>query len=348
MTFASHDSLPRVSQTTGDITSSSGPDCRVFSSLEELFPAASVHNNAEGTYLEIPRLGIIPPNPLPPFETNRRRLQRMLELVRGVGPRTALTCRRRGTRTLNQLIMNRPRFAAAARHVKVSLDSGDYFQLQTLKGLRDIDFIHCFHLKDLLFLDVETLGLRNEPIFLIGIGHFSQETPGCFEVHQWFARDIGEEVAILRQFIDLAHNFKCLVSFNGKTFDLNVLRARAIYYFNDDFYKLASPDLVTGTYSGFHHIDLFHESRHVWKDAEIENFRLGTIESQLLGITRGEGRDLPSAEVPHVYQRFLDDPIDTSNIFRVIEHNYSDVLSLAILLGKILQVLLAKSKGAPS
>ncbi len=336
-----------ASQGIGVTENQPEPESHVFSSLEELFPVAVERANGEGTCLEIPRADIIPPGTIPRFETNRRRLQRMIELVRGVGPRTALACRQRGTRTLEQLIMNRPRYASTARQVKSSLDSGDYFQLQCVKALRDIDFIHCFYLEDLLFLDVETLGLRDKPIFLTGIGHFSPDTNGRFQVRQWFARDIGEEVAILRQFIDTARNFKCLVSFNGKTFDLNILRARAIYYFNDDFYKPASPIQGTGAFSGFHHIDLFHESRHVWKDAGIDNFRLGTIESQLLGITRGEGRDIPSAEVPHVYQRFLDDPIDTSNIFRVIEHNYFDVLSLAILLGKILHVLLAKNKGAP-
>ncbi len=322
------------------------PGSHAFYSLEELFPVAVERANGEGTCLEIPRSEIIPSGTIPRFETNRRRLQRMIELVRGIGPHTASVCRQRGTRTLGQLIMNRPRYAAAARQVKSSLDSEDYFQLQCVKALRDIDFIHCFHLEDLLFLDVETLGLRDEPIFLTGIGHFSPDTLGHFQVRQWFARDIGEEAAIMRQFIDTARNFKCLVSFNGKTFDLNVLRSRAIYYFNNDFFTPACPDPVSRQYTGFHHIDLFHESRHVWKDADIENFRLGTIESQLLGITRGEGRDIASAEVPRVYQRFLDDPVDTSNIFRVIEHNYFDVLALATLLGKILQVLLAKNKGA--
>ncbi len=320
----------------------------VFSSLEELFPVAVERTNAEGTCLEISRLENIPYGTIPRFENNRRRLQRMIELVRGVGPRTALICRQRGTRTLGELIMNRPRFAPAARQIKLSLDSGDYFHLQGVKALRDIDFIHCFHLEDLLFLDVETLGLRDEPIFLIGIGHFSPDHSNNFQVRQWFARDIGEEVVIMRQFIDTARCFKCLVSFNGKTFDLNVLRARAIYYFIDDFYKPSLPDPSSGQYSGFHHIDLFHESRHVWRNADIENFRLGTIESQLLGITRGKGRDILSSEVPRVYRRFLDDPVDTSNIFRVIEHNYFDVLSLVTLLGKVLQELLAAGKGVPS
>jgi uncharacterized protein YprB with RNaseH-like and TPR domain len=329
-------------------TPEKSPDlgCRVFSSLEELFPVAIERANAEGTCLEIPRSEIIPLGTIPLFANNRRRLERMIELVRGIGPRTALVCRQRGTRTLAQLIMNRPRFAAAARQVKRSLDSGDYFQLQSVKALRDIDFIHCFRLEDLLFLDVETLGLGNEPIFLIGVGHFSAATQSSFQVYQWFARDIGEEVAIMRQFLNHAQNFKCLISFNGKTFDLNVLRARAIYYFNDDFYTPAFSDQNIGRFAGFHHIDLFHESRHVWKNADIDNFCLGTIESHLLGITRGEGRDISSAEVPRVYRRFLDDPVDTSNIFRVIEHNYFDVLSLANLLGKVLQVLLATSKGA--
>ncbi len=337
-----------ISPGNGTPGNSSNLGCHAFSTLEELFPAAVERSNAEGTCLEIPRSESIPVGTISEFDPNRRRLQRMIELVRGIGPRTALVCRQRGTRTLAQLIMNRPRYAPAARQVKQSLDSGDYFQLQRIKALRDIDFIHCFHLEDLLFLDVETLGLRNEPIFLIGVGNFSPDAPQELHVRQLFARDIGEEVAILRQFIDLARNIKCLVSFNGKTFDLNVLRARAIYYFNDDFYKPASPDQASGTYSGFHHIDLFHESRHVWKEADIENFRLGTIESQLLGITRGEGRDIPSAEVPRVYQRFLDDPVDTSNIYRVIEHNFFDVLSLATLLGKILHVLLAKNKEVPA
>ncbi|OLS15346.1 MAG: exonuclease-like protein [Promethearchaeota archaeon CR_4] len=347
MTYSDRDSIDGISQGVGVPDNTSDLGFHTFSSIEELFPTAVERTNSEGTYLEIPRFELIPQDTIPVFESNRFRLQRMIELVRGVGPHTAVNCRKRGTRTLTQLIMNRPRFATAARQVKRSLDSGDFFQLQSVRLLRDIDFIHCFRLEDLLFLDVETLGLRDEPIFLIGVAHFSPSNQGSFQVRQWFARDIGEEVAIMRQFLDLARQFKCLVSFNGKSFDLNVLRARAIYYFTNDFFTPAFLEQGSSQFAGFHHIDLFHESRHVWKNSDIENFRLDTIESQLLGITRGTEQDLPSAEVPRVYRRFLNDPVDTTDIYRVIEHNYFDVRSLVTLLGKVLQALLATSKGTP-
>ncbi|HMF34549.1 MAG TPA: ribonuclease H-like domain-containing protein [Candidatus Lokiarchaeia archaeon] len=333
MTFSDHAAPPDFS--AGEEFGEKS-ECQVFPSLEELYPDAVERENEEGTFLEIPRSTTIPPEIIPPFSKNRRRLYRKLELVQGIGPRTAQICRQRGTSTIAQLIYNRPRYAPAAREVKWSLDAGDYVQLATIKSLKDIDFIHCFKLSEVLFFDIENLGFHNQPLFMIATGWFSDIPSGQFSIRQWFARDIGEEAAILREFLDDLPNYKCIVSYNGKTFDLNVLRARSIYYFDDEFCsRLASapggPENV-----GVHHIDLFHASRRLWKGENFEDFRLATLESNLLDIKRDETKDIRSAEVPRVYRHFLEDPSDTADIYKVIEHNYHDVITLAFLLGKVL------------
>ena len=79
-------------------------------------------------------------------------------------------------------------------------------------------------MEDGLFLDTETTGLAGGTgtfPFLIGLGWFEN---GSFVTCQLFARDFSEEPAMLAYLCELASEKRFLVTFNGKAYDLNLLR----------------------------------------------------------------------------------------------------------------------------
>jgi uncharacterized protein YprB with RNaseH-like and TPR domain len=79
-----------------------------------------------------------------------------------------------------------------------------------------------------LFLDTETTGLSGGTgtvAFLIGLGWFEG---AAFITKQLFARDYGEEKATLAYLQSLAREKRFLITFNGKSFDANLLVTRFI------------------------------------------------------------------------------------------------------------------------
>jgi hypothetical protein len=65
---------------------------------------------------------------------------------------------------------------------------------------------------DLLFLDIETCGLANAPLFLIGT---LECRDGQLLARQHFARDYSEESAVISLFLQEAREKQVRVSFNG-------------------------------------------------------------------------------------------------------------------------------------
>ncbi|MHB8108712.1 MAG: ribonuclease H-like domain-containing protein [Syntrophorhabdaceae bacterium] len=171
-------------------------------------------------------------------------------------------------------------------------------------------------IQDGLFLDTETTGLSGGTgtfPFLIGLGWFEEDS---FITCQLFARDFSEEGAVLRYLSELASEKEFLVTFNGKAYDINLLATRFILNRSHD--RLA----------GMSHIDLLHPSRRIFAH-RLENARLSTIESHILGVRR-EG-DVPGFEIP---QRYFDWLRQNDGIFLkdVFEHNRLDIISMASLL----------------
>lgn len=169
---------------------------------------------------------------------------------------------------------------------------------------------------DGLFLDTETTGLSGGTgtfPFLIGLGWFENDS---FVTCQLLSRDFSEEVAALRYLSELASGRQFLVTFNGKAYDINLLATRFILNRSHD--RLA----------GMPHIDLLHPSRRIFAH-RLENTRLSTIESQILGVRR-EG-DVPGFEIP---QRYFDWLRQRDGMFLkdVFEHNRMDIISMASLL----------------
>ena len=172
-----------------------------------------------------------------------------------------------------------------------------------------------FDLRRAVFLDTETTGLAGgtgTAAFLIGVGWVEGDR---FVVRQYFMRDYHEEAALLHALAEELARFDCLVTFNGKMFDVPLLDAR--FRLNRGRFPL----------SGARHLDLLHPARRLWK-ARLESCRLQSLEAGLMGLRRHG--DIPGEEIPQVYFDWVRRR-DARMLAKVFEHNRQDIVSLAAL-----------------
>jgi len=169
-----------------------------------------------------------------------------------------------------------------------------------------------------LFVDTETTGLAGGSgtiPFLVGMGWFEGER---FVVTQHLVREPGSESPVLERLAARVEASESLVSFNGKTFDLPLLRARYVLA------RMPAPPERP-------HLDLLHVARRIYK-ARVEQCRLGVLERDVLGFARED--DVASADVPALYQRFLRDGV-IGPMRAVARHNVWDIAALAALVGEL-------------
>lgn len=172
---------------------------------------------------------------------------------------------------------------------------------------------------DVLIIDVESTGLGSTPLFLIGILEWDTTYGNDgIVVRQYLARNYAEEAAVIASFFRKMENRKLLVSFNGKSFDIPFIKARA------SVNRIAVPAVP-------HHFDLLHESRRIWKNT-LPNCKLQTLELHICG--RGRYGDIPGAQIPEAYHSY----VRTSNAVELVEilkHNMLDMVTLAELMVKL-------------
>ncbi|RKX98510.1 MAG: hypothetical protein DRZ90_02645 [Spirochaetes bacterium] len=165
----------------------------------------------------------------------------------------------------------------------------------------------------MVFYDLETTGLSGGAgniAFLIGLG-FSQ--PEGFVVIQLFLSDYPGEPALLARYSELIRDNLPQLSYNGRSFDSQVLKTRFLL-------NRMSPFLPP-------QIDLLYPSRRLWKGI-LPNLSLGTLEREVLGFFRVD--DLPGREAPDAWFEWLKG--DEERIAGVFKHNADDIVSLARLL----------------
>ena len=167
---------------------------------------------------------------------------------------------------------------------------------------------------DAILVDIETTGLLSSPLFLIGLLVMTHE----LEVHQYFARNYAEEAAVIQLFLKACRGKKLLISFNGRTFDLPYIRARAA---------------ATGVPFDVElvHLDLLHVGRRIWGD-RLPDCRLQTIERHICGRTRTG--DIPGAFIPEAYHEYVRSG-NAAQMARVIDHNMHDLVTLADIMIRI-------------
>lgn len=186
-----------------------------------------------------------------------------------------------------------------------------------------------FHPEKTLFLDTETTGLvggAGTYVFLVGVGYFHRKS---FLTHQFFLSDPQSEKAFLQELSAILcrgpqgakHSY--LVSFNGKSYDLNLLSDRFILQ------RLENP------FQHLNHLDLLYPSRLLWRGC-FEDCRLQTLEQRILGVHRHE--DISSSLIPRTYFHYLRSG-QYHSFRQVFEHNRLDLLTMVTLLAQAGRVL---------
>lgn len=169
-----------------------------------------------------------------------------------------------------------------------------------------------------LFLDTETTGLSGGTgtlPFLIGMGAFEGER---FVVEQLFLADLDAEAATLERLSARMERASAIVTYNGKSFDLPLLRTRCVM-------------AGVGALPERPHLDLVHVARRIY-GARVEQCQLTTIEREVLNQHRFG--DIPGAEIPLRFQRYLHDG-ERDGLLPVFEHNRQDLAALAALAGEL-------------
>ncbi|MBM4130400.1 hypothetical protein FJ250_05145 [bacterium] len=172
---------------------------------------------------------------------------------------------------------------------------------------------------DVLLLDTETTGLvggTGTLAFLVGVGWW--EGPDLV-VRQLFLPAPGREEGLLAALAEWAAPFRAVVTYNGASFDLPLLRTRALLNRRGD--PLAHLDSW----------DLLPAARRLWGRA-LADCRQQTVECGVCGLARGEG-DIEGARIPEVWRTWLGEG-DASDLLCVLRHNQRDLRGLAAILDR--------------
>lgn len=169
---------------------------------------------------------------------------------------------------------------------------------------------------EILFLDTETTGLAGGTgtmTFVVGVSWWEGKR---LRTRQLFLVDPSGEPALLHTLHQLAAPFRSVVTYNGSSFDLPLLRTRALLN------RMPHPweDLL-----GW---DLLVPSRRIW-GRTLENCRQQTVEKQVGAVPRDQ-RDLPGHLIPQTWFDFLQGR-DVQGVQRVLYHNWRDMAGMAAI-----------------
>jgi uncharacterized protein YprB with RNaseH-like and TPR domain len=168
-----------------------------------------------------------------------------------------------------------------------------------------------------LYLDTETSGFGNgtgNVAFLVGLCFV--DASGQFVLEQLLLREPGDERPMLEHVLERIAACEYVVSYNGKSFDLPVLRGRCVMN------RLPPP-------ADRPHLDLLHVARRVHK---LRSWRksLTSLEREALSYRRGH--DIAGEEVALRYRHYMRTG-NESLLHDAIVHNARDVLTLVALVG---------------
>ena len=173
-----------------------------------------------------------------------------------------------------------------------------------------------------VFFDLETTGLSGgagTQAFLVGCGWF--EDDGALTTRQYLLARYSDERAMLAAVADDLGRAGALVSFNGKSFDAPVLETRYLFH-RLEWFASQQP-----------HIDVLHPARRFWKE---DDCSLAVLEQQVLGAWRRH--DVAGFEIPERYFQFVRSG-DPKPLAGVLEHNRLDLVSLAGLTSRLLEMV---------
>nr|WP_162990625.1 ribonuclease H-like domain-containing protein [Maliibacterium massiliense] len=192
------------------------------------------------------------------------------------------------------------------------LEAFCYVDAATFLGLGDLAG-DSLDVEKVLFLDTETTGLYGAGVqaFLVGVGFYRE---GAFHLHQLLMRDLSGEHRLLEALDVLCAQFDTLVTYNGKSFDVPLLRARMLLARMRDHLPAR-------------HIDLLHPARRLWK-MRLAHCALDDLEQHILHQRRQH--DISGSEIPGRYFQYLRSQ-DERLLEDILLHNQRDVLSMAMI-----------------
>ena len=200
------------------------------------------------------------------------------------------------------------------RYGEVTIEEKPDFRL--LADLQNHPTISMADSSQFLFLDTETssLGLgAGVFIFLIGLCWFEDEGLRTCQV---FLDDFSKEIDFLLYIDAIIRDYSVIVTYNGKSFDIPVLRSRFIL------------NQIPNQVHNKAHIDLLHLSRRLFQN-DSGSKKLADIEKHILRFLRSD-EDIPGWMVPQVYFDYLENG-EIESLGHVFYHNKTDVISLAAL-----------------
>ena len=206
---------------------------------------------------------------------------------------------------------------------RVSLgDMPDIFPAPLMADISNQDIRNDLLPQDLLFLDTETTGLSRGAgtiAFLIGYGQIKGNE---LHITQVLMRDYHQEILLLKDLVNRFQSSRCLLTYNGTSFDLPLLQGRLVM------------NRLQTDVSSLMHLDLLHAARRIFR-MRLGRCPLTRLEEMLFGLIRED--DLPGSEVPARYFEYLKQQ-DEALLRDVLKHNQQDIHSLALLFLRLVQV----------
>lgn len=294
--------------------------------LEDVFEGETV-KNSQGQYFVVRGSEKIKINTIKKKEIKSKILAD-IKLVSGIGRAREYSLKNDGYKTIEHLL-NHPNYSLAAEELynQIHLESPHnlmkYISNRFSASHPHIILISCLQdVEKFLFFDIETLGLKNMPVILIGTAKISGNK---IEVTQYLLKELKDERIVLDSFVRDLDDESIFITFNGRSFDLPFIKSRLRHY-----------NIPRKIDHG--QLDLLHFSRRMW-GGKLPNCRLQTLERFLFKMKRME--DVPSSLVPEFYVEYL----ETGNVgplVPLINHNRQDVITLARILSRLMDEIKKK------
>jgi hypothetical protein len=225
----------------------------------------------------------------------------------------------RKSNSLGEFFFSEHQFPSNYTHGSVPFDL--FFAPQPIFSTPDTG--RTFDITKCVFLDTETTGLSTSGgtfAFMVGVGWFQENQ---FKLRQYFLVSPNQEEAMLLDLENLLSLHQYIVTYNGISFDIPILKSRLKYH------------RIPTTIINKNQIDLLKYARMLFR-YQFDNRSLKSIESKVLNFQRTE-EEIPGYLAPIIYQDYLKSG-ETQDIAGVFYHNEMDVVSLAALLRIINEV----------
>ena len=245
-----------------------------------------------------------------------------LKLVPNIGQVTEKKLKEQGFKDIPSLL-NHEKYCEYAETAIEQLNSDsfkDIFDVVRKNSYSKNNVLKCLSgiaNENFKFMDIETLGLSNVPIILIGVAELSKNGK-AIESTQYLLREKPEEPAVLDAFMSHLDEDSVYVSYNGARFDVPFIKNRCEYYRINYDHSLI-------------HYDLLYYARRLWK-SKLPNCKLTTVEKYLFDIQRDD--DVPGSLIPSYYETYMKEN-NIGPLIPIIEHNRMDIVSLAKFLMKM-------------